>query len=156
MKKRLMIYLMVIAITCVLSIIYKDLGEEGIFLLYAPFLVMKDFLASLSLSSGVGNFFAWTILLSIAISPLEVGLLFMKKKHRFIRCDLFNSHKFITWLCPIPHDQYAGHHFMERSYFVFPKWTWYQTDHYIWHIKHMVRLMPSLCCFKNLCYSKRT
>jgi len=79
MKKRLMIYLMVIAITCVLSIIYKDLGEEGIFLLYAPFLVMKDFLASLSLSSGVGNFFAWTILLSIAISPLEVGLLFMKK-----------------------------------------------------------------------------
>lgn len=80
MKKRLMIYMIVIVITLVLSIVYKDLGEEGIFLLYAPFLVIKDILANLSLSSSLGNFFAWIILLMISSIPLGIGMLVMKKK----------------------------------------------------------------------------
>ena len=80
MKKRILIYAITILLSIIFSVIFKDLGEKGIFLLYAPLLALKDGLTTLSLSSSFGNFIAVVIWLLVAASPLLAGILILKKK----------------------------------------------------------------------------
>lgn len=80
MKKRILIYAITILLSIIFSVIFKDLGEKGIFLLYVPLLALKDGLTSLSVSSGFGNTIAWMVLLIVSASPLGIGMLILKRK----------------------------------------------------------------------------
>lgn len=80
MKKRILIYAITITLSIIFSVIFKDLGEKGIFLLYVPLLALKDGLTTLSLSSSFGNVIAVLIWLFVSAIPLIAGIIFLKKK----------------------------------------------------------------------------
>jgi hypothetical protein len=80
MKKRILIYAITITLSIIFSVIFKDIGDRGIFLLYVPLLALKDGLTSLSVASGFGNVIAWLILILVSASPLGIGILILKRK----------------------------------------------------------------------------
>lgn len=80
MKKRILIYAITILLSIIFSVIFKDLGEKGIFFLYLPFFAIKDGLISLSMGSNFGNVIAWFIFIFISALPLVIGIVILKKK----------------------------------------------------------------------------
>ncbi len=80
MKQRISIYATTIILSIIISVIFKDLGEKGIFFLYLPFFAIKDGLISLSMGSNFGNVIAWFIFIFISSLPLVIGIVILKKK----------------------------------------------------------------------------
>ncbi|MBM7453690.1 hypothetical protein JN09_001022 [Acholeplasma morum] len=79
MRKRLILYVLVLILGIVLSNTYdsKDIGFLAV--LYSPFSLVVNILSSLSEESGFGNVLAWGLLIIISLLPLLLGYVTLRK-----------------------------------------------------------------------------
>lgn len=80
MKKRLVLYVLVLVIGIILSNTYdsKDIGFLSV--LYSPFTLVVNSLGSLSEHSRFGNVVAWGLLILVSLLPLGIGFSIVRKK----------------------------------------------------------------------------